>query len=288
MPFFGEMCLDYAVIILRTAITFVPGKVEPVCLFLGDVRWVSSITCQRKETSLGCLPSQICFNEAKGGVCYGDSGGPVIGHEQNLGAWVQIGINSFIDNKTGELECGTENTISFSATFFYFEEPGLDSKTGNPWCDFFTKEIPNDVHLNALDKPQQRRRPLVFQNQVLRRRLAGKHAQMLSRKYPLLHRYRVANTLSRYGSVPPMDPDTVVTFEPTYSCPKMVSKPLHPLQKIYFGSDVEEQEFPFLVAIEIILEITGYCTGSIATRNHVLTAAHCVKWYDNHPYYVEL
>ncbi|CAG0898248.1 unnamed protein product [Cyprideis torosa] len=139
---------DYGVIILKKVIGFEPGKVEPICLFLGDVRWVSAKTCEHEKIPFVCLPSYICFNkDAKGGICGGDSGGPVIGHEQSLGAWVQIGINGFLLGKPPFPECGSKDSTSFSATFFHFKEPELNAKTGNPWCDFFIRQIPHEVHL---------------------------------------------------------------------------------------------------------------------------------------------
>ncbi|CAG0897188.1 unnamed protein product [Cyprideis torosa] len=91
----------------------------------------------------------------------------------------------------------------------------------------------------------------------------------------------------------PMDPKTVVTFEPEFPCPKMKSRVGNPprslllklLEKIrgpqfriYYGVEVEEGEMPFLAAYnnDIVERATPSCTASIWTRNHIVTAAHCL------------
>ncbi|CAG0895042.1 unnamed protein product, partial [Cyprideis torosa] len=94
-----------------------------------------------------------------------------------------------------------------------------------------------------------------------------------------------------------MDPNTVVTFEPDFPCPKMRStvgnvpsrlldllKKIQAGHKIFYGSDVIEGEFPFLASLSTSRTSddptggggTSMCAASVWSRNHVVTAAHCV------------
>ncbi|CAG0895576.1 unnamed protein product [Cyprideis torosa] len=168
---------DYMLLTVNPEIELKAGSVEPVCLFLGDPRffegakdpqtlmlvgwgrteemknprvakkrWVQFQTCRIPgRTNYKCDAVWRCVNSSEGGICGGDSGAPLLAHFRALEAWVQIALHTFVIMKHetgGKTDCSHEQRGSGSLSLFYFETPGPNSATGNPWCDFFMKAIP--------------------------------------------------------------------------------------------------------------------------------------------------